>query len=450
MSRSLTRRGLLTSAVGVGGALAGSSLLAACGDNSGGLGGGSTGGKVTELVVATASSPWLGEYRKIVAGYEAASGVRITLREFPFDGLFTQQANAVQQKSNAFDLFQINEGWTAQFYDKKWVRPLAEIDPDFTIDPGIAEYDGLGRWDAAKKVTSSDAPLMALPLNGNIHVLAYRKDVYAKLGLQPPTTFDEAIANGRKAVEAGEVKYGYTTRGQGTPGGSAVTFDFVAVLKAFGGNYFADPGTDWTPIINNDAAQAAMATFLELLKLGPAQPQTLGQAEVIAALQSGSALQGHLVVAAAAQFEDAAKSQVAGRMGYTVCPAGPRTHAPVSGAWTIGVPSTLPDDRAKAALDFMTWLLSKEVQLKWGRAGGVITRSDVLDELAQDPKMEAMKAVRDSLPYIVQNTRYVFAQQLLQSTEINLSKVVSGSVSPKAGLDTIAADLKKAVAESGL
>ena len=47
-----------------------------------------------------------------------------------------------------------------------------------------------------------------------------------------------------------------------------------------------------------------MAKYLELLKLGPANPQTVDQAGVIAAMQSGDALQGHMVVSIAPQLED--------------------------------------------------------------------------------------------------------------------------------------------------
>ena len=60
--------------------------------------------------------------------------------------------------------------------------------------------------------------VMSLPLNGNVDLFVYRKDLYDKLGLQLPKTWDDAIENGRKAQKAGIVKYGYVTRGQPTVG----------------------------------------------------------------------------------------------------------------------------------------------------------------------------------------------------------------------------------------
>ncbi|WP_077685734.1 extracellular solute-binding protein [Tessaracoccus aquimaris] len=450
--RSFLRAGL----IGAGG-LATGALVTACGNNDGMMGesaaptssgGGGGGSAVKAITVATATTPWLDSYKAIVAEYEKATGVKVTLQDFPFDGLQTQQITAMQQGSNAFDVFQINEGWVGQFYGQSWMRPLKEIDPSFEWDPGIAEFDGLGRWDSKLQITSADGEVVALPLNGNIHILAYRKDLYDKMGLKPPTTWDEAIANGKRAVQEGLCKYGYVTRGQGAPGGNSVTFDFSAVLHSYGAEWIDNPGTDWTSGITTPAAEEAAAKYQELLALGPANPQTIDQAAVIAAMQSGDALQGHMVVAIAPQLENQDKSNVAGMIGYAPVPAGPERRSPISGAWTFGVPAGLPDDRAKAGLDFMKWITSKEAQTSWAKGGGVITRSDVLDEVGSEiPQLGAM---RDSLADVHQGIRFPFGHALLASTEVNLNKIVAGQSSIPDGFKVIADDTAKAVTEAGL
>lgn len=98
---------------------------------------------------------------------------------------------------------------------------------------------------------------MGLPLNGNVHLLVYRKDVYEKLGLSVPTTWEDAIANGEEAMRSGSAKYGYVTRGQGVQGGQSITYDYMPVFYSYGANWFVDEGTDWTPAVNSpEAAQA--------------------------------------------------------------------------------------------------------------------------------------------------------------------------------------------------
>src|SRR5687768_12880782 len=91
--------------------------------------------------------PWLEAYRKMASKYQEQSGIRVTLREFPYDGLFTQQTNAVQGSSFPFDVFQIDEFGVGQFYSNGWVQPFDAIDPGFTIDSEVLTYANLPYWD---------------------------------------------------------------------------------------------------------------------------------------------------------------------------------------------------------------------------------------------------------------------------------------------------------------
>lgn len=425
--------------------------LAACGDNSGPLGGGGGDGEVTELVVPTARTPWLDSYRRIAARYQQEKGVKVTLKEFPFDGLVTQQSNAVRTKSGAFDIFQVNEGQTGQFYSNGWVTPLTDIASGYTRDKQVLGYDGVGEWDPQRKITAVGGQLMGVPINGNIQLLMYRKDLYDQLGLAVPKTFDEALANGRKAQQSGKVKYGFVTRGQGAVGGYAVGFDFGPVLHGYGGDWFVKPGEDWTPRINDDTGVAALERFIALLKLGPAQPQTVGQAEVISLMQSGQALQALVVAAAGPQLEDPEKSQISGKVGYAPVPAGPVRRSPMTGTWVLGVPAGAKPERAKAALDFITWLVGKEPMTAWAKDGGTPTRSDVLAmDTGGEPNLKYLKAITDSVADLHGGLRYTFSPQMLRVVEPTLTEVVSGKVAPKAGLDRIATELRKIIDEAGL
>lgn len=446
------RRFLSLAALGVSMPALATFLSSCSSGNQGALGGGggATNGKVTELIVATGTTPWLEPYREVVRHYQEQSGVKITLRAFPFDGLLTQQVNAVQQGSKAFDVFQINEGWVGDFYSKKWVRPLKEIDSSFKWDEQLVEYDGVGRWDPKTQLAGLGGEAYGLPINGQIQVFAYRKDLYQKLGLRIPKTFDEAMANGRAAQQAGEAKYGYLARGQGAAGGGySVTFDFTPVLHGNGGDFFVQAGKNWAPRIDDDVAVASLEQYLRLLSLGPAQPQTVDQAQVVAAMQSGQALQGHLVAGLATQLKDPAKSRVAGNVGYAVIPAGSVGPAPTSGTWVLGIPAGIADERAKAGLAFMQWLVEKQTMMQWAAGGGTVTRADVLKAASGEDHPE-LTATQESLPFIRGGLRYTFSTDMLNSTEVNLNQVVAGQKTPKAGLSAIAQDLRAATAKAGL
>src|SRR3954447_10600291 len=328
---------------------------------------------VTELVVLTGVTPWLPAYQKVAAQYQKERGIKVTLRSFPYAGMRTQMVNAIQSNNPVFDVYQLDESWTGEFYDNGWVCPLDEVIPGFKLDKNVLTYDGLPFWDKAKRIGVPGGRVMGLPLNGNVDLLYYRKDLYEKLGLQVPRTWDEAIENGRKAQQAGVVKYGYVTRGQPTTGGQSVSYEFMPVFYSYGADWFGEDS--WMPTVNSPAAKAAAAEFRRLLEFGPERPQTVGQADVIALMQGGQGLQGHPAAAAAAQLDDPNRSAVVGKIGFAVVPAGPTGHsAATSGTWSLCVPANQTEERQKAAADYITWMLQQQQQDAFVRAGGIPTR----------------------------------------------------------------------------
>jgi multiple sugar transport system substrate-binding protein len=447
--RRLSRRAFLRMTAGAAVALPAGSWLTAC---SGGGGGALGGGETGSLVTPTNDSPWVGAYKALVAKYQQESGVEIDLRVFPYDGLRTQMTNVVQSGNAVFDVFQPDEPWTAQFYDSGWVTPLDEIDSSFKLDDQILEFDALPYWDADKRVSAASGRPMGLPLNGNLALLMYRKDLYEELNLSVPRTWEEAWENGKAAQESGKVKYGYTARGEATQGGQSITYDYMPTFYSYGANWFAEEGVDWTPTVNSAEAVAASEMYRRLLSLGPQPAQTVGQDDVIAAMQSGDCLQAHIVAAAAPQLEDESLSNVAGRIGYAVVPAGPAgSPAPTSGTWSLCVPKGIADDQASASLDFINWVLTEKAQVEFTKAGGIPTRRDAFESGEIPSKFTAfLNPLAESMPHVRRAVRYTFAAPMLVATERSLSAIVAGSVEVEAGLDKLQQQLTQIVKEAGL
>lgn len=410
---------------------------------------GAAAAEVKELVVLTGTTPWLPAYQKAAAAYEAEKGVKITFRPFPYGGMRTQMTNAIQSKNAAFDVFQLDEPWTGQFYDNGWIKPIDEIIEGYVLDPNILTYDNLPLWNKQQRLGVAGGQVMGLPINGNVDLFVYRKDIYDKLGLQVPRTWDEAIENGKKAVEAGEVRYGYVTRGQPTTGGQSVSYEFMHVLYGFGADWFTVDGGSLAPAINTKAAKAAAMTFRRLLELGPSRPQTVGQADCIALMQSGQALQGHFVAAGMPQLEDESRSSVVGKCGYSVVPAGSLEQpVPASGVWSLCVPAGQVPERQRAAAEFIVWMLEKKQQEAFAGAGGIPTRKDI-DVSGAGALRPIMEAARDSAPLARGSIRYVFAAQMLEAVEPVIGQIGSGEVEVAAALDGLQAKLAEIAKASG-
>ncbi|WP_457255166.1 extracellular solute-binding protein [Pedococcus sp. P5_B7] len=404
---------------------------------------------MSQIVVATNVSPWLPAYKAVAAHCEEKLKTTVVLREFPLDGLRTQEINAVQQGNHPFDVIQLNEGWTGEFYDKGWVRPFKDVDSSFQLDPQVITFDSLPFWDAKKRTSAESGQIVAMPINGNVELLAYRTDIYKSLGLSVPKTWEEAIQNGRRAQEARAVKYGYVMRTQASPGGNSVGYEYAHMLYSYGGDWFVDEGSDWTPALKSPEALAATKTWLALSKLGPADPQTVGQAESIALMQGGQALQSQVVAAAAADLLNPSKSKVSDKIGFAVIPAGAKGATPVSGTWSLAIPSKLSDERAKVALDFIKCVSTAESQKLFAAKGGIPIRRDVMDDPALQAEKPYFSALADSMDTLHRYPRWPFREPMMSGVEQALSQITTGKVTVEAGLQIMQEKSEAAVKEAG-
>ena len=399
--------------------------------------------------MAINASPWLPSFRNIVAVYAQETGRQVALRVFPLDALRSRTLTASQAKSDDFTIFAINDAWTAQFYDGGFLAPLREVEPSFELPAEVIDYDHLGRWSTQDRWFAPDGEVMAVPINGNIQLHYYRRDLFDRLDLEPPETWDDAIDAARRARSLDDV-YGFAMRAQAAS--SAVTFDWLPLLRGFGGDIFADPPNDWTVRINDDAGRNAAELFVELLAYGPPRAATIGQAEVIGLMQSGKLLQAPIVVAAYPVMDNPTESAVSGRVGYAKLPrpAG-GVHATTIGIWLAGIPRHLPEPRQRAAYEFLAWLMERDPHMKYAEGGGIVTRRDVYEsDLAREDRFRFMPAVRDSLPHLYPSTPWTIGPQVLEVTEPGLEAIASGSVQPAAGLDRIAEEIEKVVESSGV
>lgn len=424
------------------------SFLSSCGITGGRQGGGGQGGEGNPPInIAINESPWLPSFEEIVRIYQEETGNSANLRIFTFEGLLSKTLNAARSNSKEFDIYNLNEGWCAEFYKGGLVVPFEEINPDFQLPDEVIEYDSVTRWDPETNFFSEDAPVYGVPINGNIQLLNYRQDLYEQMDLEPPTTWEDAIAAAKKIQNQNSDIYGYSMRGEAA--GYAVTYDFLPFLRGFEGDIFANPPQDYTPTINNDSGQRAVEMFVEMLSYGPPNPQNIGQADVIALTQSGRLLQNHLVNGAYPNMDDEAASSVVGKVHYTIVPKpSDGVHATTSGIWTMGIPPQLEDASKQAAYDFLTWLMEKDAQMQYAEAGGIITRQDIYEsELAEQEKFRFMRATAESTPYIYRGADYPFSARLLEITEQRLEGIAGGLTEPKEGLDRMADEISRLVEE---
>jgi multiple sugar transport system substrate-binding protein len=151
------------------------------------------------------------------------------------------------------------------------------------------------------------------------------------------------------------------------------------------------------------------------------------------------------------QFEDPSQSQVVGKVGYAVIPAGPAGRKPSGNAW--GISMSTASRNKEAAFLFMSWISSPEICRKIAINGGVTARSTTLadPEMARNYPKEWLNTLEDSLklempeitlPAISKNEEY------LDVFGIALNSLVLRKQDVKSVLDKAASDVTKLFQES--
>ena len=186
-------------------------------------------------------------------------------------------ATEISGGSSTPDVFMGDVIWPAQFGAHQLAVPLSDYLPASywaQFAPGLvagASYKG--------KVYGS-------PLFEDQGFMYYRKDLLAKEGLAPPTTWEQLESDAQKLQKAGLVKYGFVWQGASYEG---LTCNFMEYLASAGGT--ATNSTYTTATLDSPAAIKAVTFMRSLVTSGvsPAAITTFQEPQALATFQTGNA-----------------------------------------------------------------------------------------------------------------------------------------------------------------
>ncbi|MEV8638166.1 ABC transporter substrate-binding protein [Streptosporangium sp. NPDC051023] len=161
---------------------------------------------------------------------QAHPAERATLLQLPeaADEQRAQMVANLQAKSDRYDVLGLDVVWTAEFADAGWIVPLER--GMFPLDrflPSVADtavYRG---------------KLWAVPYTSNAGLLYYRKDLLAKEGFKPPTTWAEL----REQARALHEKYGIGGYAGQFLAYEGLTVNFTEAVQSAGGQILDRDGT---------------------------------------------------------------------------------------------------------------------------------------------------------------------------------------------------------------
>lgn len=388
-----------------------------------------------QLTLAIVSGVEGDALKQAARDYEAQTGVKINIAEFPYANLLDKEMIDLNARTGAYDLIMLDDPWFPSFASQQFLTDLTPLlqrrgqsgpDVDF-VETSIAVCRHPYR-------TGS---LYALPYVGNSQLFFYRKDLFEKHALKPPATWNDVLAAAKTIQEKERPSgtYGYVMRGAQ---GNAAVADFIPIFWAFGAEMFDSSGN---PTVNSPEGIAALEFVLELGRYSPPGYVSFNADEVGAHLLHGTAAMSINWPAWISKFHEPAQSKVIGKMEFTTMPGAAKQGQAEIGNWLIAIPRV--SQNIEAAMDFLLWATTAEQMKRSALRGNPPTRRSLFRDAELVAKYPEYPAQLRSLETSRPRPRTPQWNEIENAFGIFLSKANSGELSPAEAMNEANAEIEQ-------
>jgi multiple sugar transport system substrate-binding protein len=217
---------------------------------------------------------WAPNMDKVVAGWNAAHpDIHVTVnKQDGGDPAVTKLLTAVKAGSGAPDVMQAE-------YQK--IPTLVSANAITDISKQVGSLKAKFPASAWNSVTLGSDAVYGVPQDTGPMMFFYRSDVFAKLGLQAPTTWDDYAADAKKVHQANAKQY-LGTFSANDPGW------FTGLAQQAGASWWGVSGDSWSVNINDANTQKVAAYWGNLVQQGIVENKPMYTPEWNAALNNGT------------------------------------------------------------------------------------------------------------------------------------------------------------------
>ncbi|HWU38642.1 MAG TPA: sugar ABC transporter substrate-binding protein [Candidatus Acidoferrum sp.] len=359
--------------------------------------------------------------------FEKKTGIKVVVDSSPIADLYQKQLLSLSTRGR-HDVF---------FMDEPSVPALAEF--LLPLDERAKGIDSADFIPTTVEAGSYQGKLYALPVDPNVQLLMYRKDLFEQKGLKPPTTWEELLQDAKAFYDPAKQQYGFSLTG-GTD--TQTPLYLILLMWSYGAEVVDNQGN---PGVNTPAGRKGAEMFLELLKVAPPNVKNYNFADVNKSLQLGQAAMAIQWASGAKPLEDPTRSSVVGKLGFAVPPKGTRT-TPMRGVWTIAIAKNSPNQ--EAAWEFAKWLSGREFGLfstKFPSALSAIhsPRFSVLKDPSTKSALPYVDALLASLEVAKGRSRLKEYPDIGEHMRLTTARLTAGELTLDAALKEMDAGIKK-------
>lgn len=217
--------------------------------------------------------------------------------------------------------------------DAGTIRPLDDL---------VAKY---GQHLSPNQIVKLNGKAYVIAMQVNDQMLMYRKDIFDKLGLAPPKSYDELLAAAQKIKAAGEVQY---PLGATWKTGWNLGLDFVNLFLGYGGTLF---GPDGRPTVKSEAGMKTLEMMKKLMAFTNPNVLTNDSTAVQQQFQQGQIAMANLWASRGGAMDDAKESKVVDKIASAPAPMAMPGGKPATTIWWDGatIATHATEQQAEAA-----------------------------------------------------------------------------------------------------
>ncbi|HVK23812.1 MAG TPA: sugar ABC transporter substrate-binding protein [Actinokineospora sp.] len=205
----------------------------------------------------------------------------VTVKHEPIDfgGQVQKTTATLAGETGTYDVVETYGFVIPKYADKSKLRPLDDYFTKFSAEYGLDKINK-----GMREAMTYKGKLYAIPMQAQMLVMVYRKDVFDGLGLQPPKTFEDMRQAAKKIQDAGTIKYPIALPLKAS---ADIVTAFDATLGSLGKN-LTNPD-DHTANLDSPESQKALEQLISLKPYLAPQVTTFDQPAVQQQLYNGGA-----------------------------------------------------------------------------------------------------------------------------------------------------------------
>jgi multiple sugar transport system substrate-binding protein len=312
------------------------------------------GGKTIKLLFV--GDPFAQVMQKHIDEFSKLAGGKIELEMVGYPETRNKTLLNSQNGKSAYDIVSVDGVWMGEYAADSILLDVTDMVPKSKIDvkdfvPSI--------W----QMGQVDGKQIAIPVQPHPEMLIYRKDLFAKYNIPEPKTWEDVLADA-KYFHGKDGMSGICWNGaRGSALGQTV-FHFIAAVgvKAI--------SKDGKPQLDDPRVKDVAKYLMELMKYSPPGILNMAWDERARAYAKGECAMLYEWAGRGYIWELDPTSPARGTSAYVGAPAKAGVEPVTSvGAWFLGIPSNISDDRKQLAWDFIQWMVSPEI-LKFSARNG--------------------------------------------------------------------------------